>query len=276
MKIAVLSDIHGNIPALEAVLEDIALWQPDKVIVNGDIVNRGPYSLEVLRLLQHNLPQARLLSGNHETFVLYAAEHPLSETDPGFDLRRFAQWTANQLGPDILEEIRHWQDHVDLVGLEQGSSFHVTHGSRKGNRDGISLKTPDEELPEKLGTPRDLYVVSHTHKAMLRHFNGSMIVNTGSVGQPLDDDPRSAYGRFTFHAGKWEAQLRRVSYDKQRAEQDFHDSGFLEAGGPITRLIFREHQDNRMYVGPFMRRYLEAIKQGVITVADAVDRYLES
>lgn len=276
MKIAVLSDIHGNIPALESVLEDILQWQPDDVIVNGDVVNRGPYSLAALRLLSRILPQARLLSGNHETFVLYAADHPLQEADPEYDLRRFAQWTAEQLGPAVLEEIRLWRDHIDLEGLEHGSSFHVTHGSRKGNRDGISLKTPDEELPGKLGTPRDLFVVSHTHKAMRRSFNGKLIVNTGSVGQPLDEDSRSAYGRFSFHNGQWQAEIRRVSYDKQRAERDFHDSGFLEAGGPIAQLIFREHRDNQMYVGPFMHEYLSSIKQGEITVAQAVEQYLAS
>lgn len=274
MKIAVLSDIHGNVPALEAVLEDIHAWGPDRVIVNGDVVNRGPYSRQVLELLRESTLGCELLSGNHETFTLYAAEHPPEAGDPGFELRRFAHWTAEQLGPAILEELRRWPDHLDIADLEGGASVHVTHGSRRGNRDGISASTPDEELPHKLGEPRELFIASHTHKSMLRRFNGTLVVNTGSVGQPLDGDPRAAYGRFMFRGGQWQAELRRVEYDKPRAERDFIQSGFIEGGGPLAGLIAREHRECRMHVGPFMRRYHDAIKSGEISVAQAIAAHL--
>ena len=112
MKIAVLSDIHGNVPALQAVLEDIEHWQPDQVIVNGDIVNRGPYSLKVLQMLQGRQPEVTLLTGNHETFVLHAAEHPLLADDPRYELRRFAAWTARQLGDQVLNDIKQSQEVV--------------------------------------------------------------------------------------------------------------------------------------------------------------------
>ena len=59
MKIAILSDVHGNLPALTAVLEDIERWRADQVIVNGDLVSRGPYRLDCLRLLQARIPHAR-------------------------------------------------------------------------------------------------------------------------------------------------------------------------------------------------------------------------
>ena len=275
MKIAVLSDIHGNVPALQAVLDDISRWQPDEVIVNGDVVNRGPYSLAVVQMLNESLPNARYLAGNHEGFTLFAAENPLDPDDPLYDLRRFAQWTAEQLGDDVLDRIRTWDDHIDLTNLEGGSSFHVTHGSRLGNRDGISEKTPDEALPEKLGEPRELFVGSHTHKAMIRHFNGNLVVNTGSVGQPLDGIPHASYGRFTFHGGKWQAQIARVAYDKEQAQRDFIESGFLEHGGPVAYLISLEHHENRMYVGPMMAGYHKAIHEREITVAEAVQTYLQ-
>ncbi|HFE38419.1 MAG TPA: metallophosphoesterase, partial [Gammaproteobacteria bacterium] len=79
MKIAVLSDIHGNVPALYAVLEDILRWRPDKIIVNGDIVNRGPCSKSVLEIIDTEIPHGILLTGNHETFVLYCANNMLEE-----------------------------------------------------------------------------------------------------------------------------------------------------------------------------------------------------
>lgn len=274
MKIAVLSDIHGNVPALEAVLEDLQRWRPDRVIVNGDLISRGPCSGEVLSLLARQLPQADLLRGNHETFVLSCRDAPPRTGDWDYELKRFAQWTAERLGPEV-EALRGWADHLDLAELEGGASFHVTHGSRLGNRDGIKPETPDTALPEKLGDRRGLFVASHTHRPLVRRFDGVLVVNTGSVGQPFDGDPRAAYGRFTFAAGRWRAEIARVAYDKPRAVRDFVTSGFLAQCGPLARLIHIEHQHNRMHVGRLMSRYLPDLRARRLTVAQAVDAYLE-
>lgn len=274
MKIAVLSDVHGNLPALTAVLDDIERWHADQVILNGDLVSRGPYSLACLRLLQARVPTARYLTGNHETYVLRCADQPADAGSPTLEIDRFADWTVRQLGA-ALDELRSWHDHLDLTGLEEGASVHITHGSRLGNRDGISARTQDEELPAKLGKPRDLFVGSHTHKPLLRRFNGTLVVNTGSVGQPLDDDARAAYGRFVLQGGRWQAEIARVAYDKARAERDFVDSGFLAEAGPMARLIYLELQRSHAHVGPWRGRYLDAIKQRQISVTDAVEDYLK-
>ena len=274
MKFVVLSDIHGNVPALTAVLEDILQWQPDHVIVNGDIVNRGPYSKTVLEMLHREIPDATFLAGNHEAFVLHCASKLLEPDHEEYELKCFTQWSAQQIGETWLEKIKQWQDHLDLTDLENNSSFHVTHGSRISNRDGISAKTKVQDLPEKLGEPRDLFVGSHTHKALIRQFNGNIVVNTGSVGQPLDGDDRASYGQFTLQQGKWQAKIRRIHYDKTQADKDFHESGFLEAGGPLAQLMYLEHKHNTMYMGPFMRSYLQRIKNKEISLASAIKTYL--
>lgn len=276
MRIAVLSDIHGNVPALEAVLQHIERWGADQVIVNGDLVSRGPYSLRCLRLLQERLPGCRFLKGNHETFVIASADRHADGDDPAdptFDLRRLGHWVRRQLGPAV-DEIRGWEDHVDLSGPGDRASVHITHGSRRGNRDGIHSGTGDDELTDKLGQPPHLFVCSHTHKPLMRRFNGMVIVNTGSVGQPFDGDPRAAYGQFTLERGQWRADIGRVGYDKARAERDFVDSGFVDECGPLARLIRLEHQQSRAHVAPWRRRYLEAVEAAQITVAAAVDEYL--
>ncbi|MBI5463111.1 MAG: metallophosphoesterase family protein [Gammaproteobacteria bacterium] len=275
MKLAVLSDIHGNLPALSAVLDDIARWNPDRVVVNGDLVSRGPYSLHCLRLLQTHFPEGRYLTGNHETYVLHCADHPADPDSPTRDIDRFADWALRQLG-SAVEELRAWGDHLDLTDLAGGASAHITHGSRLGNRDGISARTADEDLPAKLGEPRDLFVGSHTHKPLLRRFNETLVVNTGSVGQPMDGDARAAYGRFTLNDGVWQAEIVRVVYDKAQAERDFVESGFLAEAGPMAKLIYLELQQSQAHLGPWRRTYLDAIKAREITVADAVEVYLQA
>lgn len=273
MKLAVLSDVHGNVPALEAVLDHIAGWLPDEVVVNGDLISRGPYSLECLRMIERRFPGAHYLKGNHEAFVLACADNPRDPESPLFDLSRFAQWTAERLG-GAVEEVRGWGREIDFADGMPGS-FCITHASRLGDRDGILRETSDEELASKIGEPRDLFVASHTHRPLKRVLGATLIVNTGSVGQPLDGDPRAAYGRFHWVGSRWDAEIVRVEYDKDQAERDFIDSGFLEHCGPLAHLIFRELRESRMYVGPWMSRYLKPVKAGEVTVADAVRTYLE-
>lgn len=273
MKLAVLSDVHGNVPALEAVLEDLAPWRPDRVIVNGDLVSRGPDSLTCMARLRERVPDAHVLRGNHEHFVLDCARQPQARDAADRALRGFAIWTAQQLG-DALEQLRSWPDQLELTAAEHGVSLHITHGSRLGNRDGLKPEADDRSLRAKLAPGPDLFVGSHTHRPMVRELDACLVVNTGSVGQPFDGDARAAYARLTYHRGGWSAGIRRVPYDKQRAEQDFHDTGFLEASGPLARIIFLEHRHNRMLLGTWMGRYAQAVKAHQIAAADAVDAYL--
>ncbi len=273
MKLAVFSDIHGNMPALTAVLEDIRHFNPDVVVMNGDLVSRGPCSLDCLRLLQNDWPDMKLLTGNHETYVLRCVDEPANPDSPTLDIDRFAEWAMRQLG-GAVEEIRHWSDHWDQTDLAGGASFHITHGSRLGNRDGISDRTPEEALHAKLGEHRDLFVGSHTHRPLVKWFDERLVVNTGSVGQPMDGDPRASYGRFWLDGSDWKVEIRRVDYDKAQAERDFVDSGFLAEAGPMAKLIYRELRESRPHVGPWRNRYLEAIKTRAMTVTDAVDHYL--
>lgn len=273
MKIAVLSDVHGNVPALEAVLEDIGGWGADEVVVNGDLLNRGPCSRDALALLQRERAQARLLRGNHENWLLHCAQHGPVRDSPTFEIDRFAHWAVAQLG-DALPQVAAWHDHLDMNDLE-GGSLHITHGSRLGDRKGIQPECGEDELAQKIGDPRDLFISSHTHRAFRRHFNGTLVINTGSVGQPFDGDERASYARLEFHRGRWRGEIMRVGYDRARAIADFERSGFLEEGGALTRVIFREFYEARMHVGPWRRRYLEAVKAGEIGVTEAVEQYMK-
>jgi len=275
MKIAIISDIHGNVPALEAVLEDIALWQPEKLIINGDVVNRGPYSQKVLELLEGFHPETVFIKGNHEEFVLFAHENPVEKDQFDYHLQSFSQWTAKQLAPHWLDHIRQWYDNYDCKTNGPEKSIHVTHGSPMGNRDGVHVRLTEDELKSKNVHHTDVFISSHTHLPMTKTFEDTLLINTGSVGQPLDGDSRAAYGRFFLLGNEPMGEIKRVVYDKQQAEKDFFESGFMEHGGPVCKLIFLEHKHNDRIVGPFMRQYLAAIKSRQISIFDAVKKFIE-
>lgn len=273
MKIAVISDVHGNIPALQVVLEHIERWGPDKLIVNGDLINRGPYSLQVLQLVLDKYPNTIFLKGNHESFVLNCGTEEEPRSGPVYEMRRFTHWTYAQLGQEI-ERISGWYDYMDMDDLE-GGTLHITHGTRLGNRDGITPKTQDHDLPEKLGSRKDLFITSHTHWPFVREFNGTTVVNSGSVGTPFDRDDRSSYAQLSYSQGGWMADIIRLDYDRMLAEKDFERSGFLDEGGPLTRLMLMELRYSRGLIGLWIRDYEAAVINGDITIERSIDVHLE-
>jgi hypothetical protein len=157
----------------------------------------------------------------------------------------------------------------------EGASLHITHGTRLGNRDGITPRTDDHELPEKIGTGKDIFITSHTHWPFIRKFNGTTVVNSGSVGTPFDRDYRSSYAQLTYSGGCWQAEIIRLDYDRPKTEQDYEQSGFMEEGGPITKLMLMELRHARGFIGSWLRDYEAAVVNGEITLEKSIDRHLE-
>jgi predicted phosphodiesterase len=272
MKLAVLSDVHGNLPALTAVVEDLLAWQPDRVVLNGDLVNRGPLSLAVLQFIQQALPQCDKIRGNHENYLLACHRQTLDPARIIPEIDAMAFWSTAQLG-NAITPLADWADNLDIIDRD-GGVIHVTHASRIGDRSGIQPETEGEMLRERMGQSSRLMIVSHTHRAFIRQVESTTLANIGSVGQPFDGDPRASYGRFSFSAGVWHSEIRRVAFDRQQSVRDFHDSGFVSQIGPLGPLILREFNDCTMHVGPWRRLWLEAIRRGEITVAASVTRYM--
>lgn len=273
MKIAVLSDVHGNRPALEAVLEHLQQWKPDGVIVNGDLINRGPCSLQVLQLLLKTYPKTTFLKGNHECFVLASASESEPRTGPVYEMRKFTHWTYAQMGKEI-ERIVTWEDSLDLDGLG-GGNLHITHGTILGNRDGITPRTNDHELAGKLGNKRGLFITSHTHWPFIREFSGTTVVNSGSVGSPFDSDYRASYLQLSLSQGHWRSEIIRLEYDRAQTEIDYLRSGFLDAGGPMTKIMLMELRHSRGLIGPWIRNYEPAVLRGDVTLERSVEMHLD-
>ncbi len=274
MKIAVLSDIHGNLPALQAVVSHIDSWGPDLVVVGGDIVNRGPRSLACLRLIRERQLNAgwRLLRGNHEEYVLACGRPNAPISGPAYEIRRFAYWAFEQLNGE-LSILREMSDNFQWTAPD-GSEFRVVHASMKNKRDGIYRHTPDDVLEDLIAPVPAIFVAGHTHRPLIRRFQESLVVNVGAVGAPFDRDARASYGRFTWDREGWQAEIVRLDYDREETERDYVTSGFLEEAGPLTQLMLVELRSARGLIYRWARQYEHAVMERSISVEDSVRELL--
>ncbi len=274
MKIAILSDIHGNLPALEAVVADLEKWQPDRVFVAGDIINRGPRSLDCLRLVvgKHRQCGWHLIRGNHEDYVIKQAQPDVYKDPPQVDLDRFVLYTYQQVKDQLPLLTRLPEIHTEAT--PEFGEVRMVHASMHHNRDGIYPETSDLVLFEKITPPPAVFITGHTHRALTRSLDGTLVINAGSVGLPFDGDRRTGYARLQWQAGRWQAELVRLKYDIERAEQDFYETGFLEDAGPLAQLVLVELQMALSQLYQWFRRYYRPVLEGKLTAQEATDLFL--
>lgn len=253
MRLAIIADIHSNLPALEAVLKDIETIGVDEIVVAGDVINGGPFPHEVVTLLEdRGLP---VLLGNHEQYVLECL-HP--DTAERYPKSRWGSlyWTTDQLENRQLERIRAWP-----VALERAGML-IVHGSPQDLRGGILPETPDSVVAERFSAVQQRWVITaHTHIAFVRQWQHLTLINPGSVGMPLDGNPAASYVLLTLTEAGFIVQHRRVMYDTTLIEKATRQRGLLEIGGPIAYLFMQETLTGR----PLVVEYLEQIESAMQT-----------
>lgn len=277
MKIAALGDIHGNYQALVTVLEHVEIWQPDLVLVLGDIVNRGPRSKDCFDLIRKRsiLPGWHVLKGNHEEYVLSFMDPDFSRQGVDFALRKVIHWTYESLARKDLDELIQLpiECKIDLPGL---GLVQAAHASTAGDRIGIYPSTPDSKLKGLIPEDARLFLVGHTHQPLIRRYGQTLIINTGSVGLPFDGNTRAAYAQITYQNDAWQGQIARVAYDLKTAEDDFYQSGFIPEGGPLAELVLAELQLGWPQLGKWFREYEMPIREGRISLKEAVYEFLKN
>lgn len=270
MKIAVLSDIHANYPALLTVSEHIEKWQPDLVIVNGDTVNRGPRPRECLQFVQEKEANQGwiVLKGNHEEYVIAMASITAPPGDPLYESYRMAMWTYHQLNGNVTGLTRLLEQHEAIA--PDGSALRAVHASMRNNRDGIYTFTTDEELALQIAPAPAVFVTSHTHRPLQRRLNGTQVINSGAVGLPFDGDWRAAYAQATWQKGAWHTDIIRLEYDRAQADRDIVESGYLEGGGPLIELVRHELATARSQIHRWAEKYSQPVLKGQMTMAETV------
>lgn len=243
MRLAFIADIHGNLDALTAVLADVQAQGADLLYVNGDVVNRGPDSVAALETLLSLTPQPTFILGNHDDLMRLWLTRDGALPGDWFDDPFWAAtaWSAVQLEQaNLIDTILQWPLSQKLVwdGLP---AIELAHGTAAHYRESLSRHTPETRLVELLDEAQaGVLIGSHTHKPLIRHVKGGrLVLNTGAVGAPFNDDPRAQYLLLDAEAGRWKASLRAVPYDRFRVLARFESSGLLHSGG-VSAEIFRE------------------------------------
>jgi putative phosphoesterase len=237
VRVAAISDIHGNMPAFDAVLSDIEKEHVDIIIGGGDFAS-GPMPWQVLDRLSGLGDAARLIRGNadRELVADFDSPRPRESASHGEDpWQRRAIWSAAQISPDqrnflagLPSELR-----VDIDGLGQTL---FCHGSPRGDDDIITPGTPKARLDDVLRDVEErVVVVGHTHMQFDRRHSSSRLINPGSVGMPYEGRP----GAYWALLGP-DVELRRTAYDFEAAAQSILDSGYPDAEQHVRDLFLEQ------------------------------------
>lgn len=231
MSIAVIYDIHGNLPALEAVLADVKHEEVEGIVVGGDVI-AGPLPGQTLSLLQNlNIP-THFISGNAESELLRRlagkeiealSERAVQET----------YWGAETLSEKQKQFISEWPATIELEFKELGTVL-FCHATPNSDIRVFTVRTPEEELLEifdNLGAP--IVICGHTHMPFDRDVGNIRVVNAGSVGMPFGNTGADWLILDT------EIVFKHTSYDLKQAAKRIRDSDYPYAEDFISKNIMQ-------------------------------------
>jgi len=233
MRLAVMSDVHSNLPALEAVLNNLQQYEIDGIIVAGDLVGGGPHAVETIRLLRSL--GCLMIRGNADSGLLRydAGEVPANR----YTCRQFAllRWTHRHVDRGTLDFIKSLPEQrvVELAGTV---AIRVVHGSPRNPSESIFPDRDPATLDLALAqTSEPVLVCGHTHIPWKVEREGKLALNPGSVCGPLNGQVGAQYALLTWCDDHWQVRHLTIPYDLERMHIDCRDSGLLEEGGALAQ-----------------------------------------
>ena len=216
-QIAVLSDIHGNLLALEAVAAEIRREKPDAVLIAGDLVLNGPDPngcVDALRLLESE--GALIVSGNTDIAVGdfdYGSAYPQYQDGVPDTITAAAEWAHDELGDDQLDWLRRLPAERRMRA-DGDTLILVVHASPGSQTRGFDQALDNNVIFERAAAPDARVIcVGHTHLPEVRDLGFKVIVNDGSCGYVFDGEPTASWAMVTIANGTVDAVIRRTAFD---------------------------------------------------------------
>ena len=226
-KIAILSDIHGNAQALEAVLHDISKEQVNHIIIAGDHIGDGPEPNRVLKIIK-NLSNTSIIKGNKEEYIL-KLNNGLNQN--WYDYNQFASiiWTYKNISIENLQFISEMKSETTLQIMNK-IKVRAVHGSP--NKPNGIIDTNEELVKIISDLQEDVLIYGHTHNSNFITMNNKFGINPGSVGLPLYKNSFAEYGILEIERNKIVWKQKSIDYNKKEYVNKMEENGLL-AASPI-------------------------------------------
>ncbi len=222
MKIAAIYDIHGNLPALDAVLQEIDQAHPDLVLVGGDVAG-GPMPRATIERLMSLGERAQFIRGNDDRYLVDCFDGIPPDPQAPAEVQEITRWAAGQLERKHRDFLANFPERATLPVNGLGDVL-FCHGSPRSDEEIITAATSEDRLREALaGVEQNVVVCGHTHMQFDRRIGKVRIVNAGSVGMPYGEP-----GAYWTLLGP-QITLRRTLYDLEKAAELIRGSGYPQA-----------------------------------------------
>jgi putative phosphoesterase len=218
MRVAALADVHGNAPALEAVLADVSRELVDVIVFCGDLT-WGPLPHETLALVRAIETPVRFVRGNADRSV-------------GVVLDERGTWMAAQHDEQATRFVNAFDSHV-VVDVDGLGPTRFVHGSPRSDEECVTPRTPVERVREFMaGVPEQVVVTAHVHVSYDRTVEGVRLVGPGSVGRPYEGERGARWALLGPHV-----DLRRTDYDHESTAELYRASGIPRADEDVQQLL---------------------------------------
>ena len=231
MRLAVLSDIHGNMHALEAALDEIDRIGVEGIIVAGDMVG-GPQPAEVIKRLRDL--NCWMIRGNNDNYILQLASEDAPEWWHHARQFAFIRWNYRQLDSETLSFLQSLPEQT-AVSLPGAETIRVVHGSPRNNSELVYPEKDISALDIALEmVPEDVLVFGHTHEPWQMRRNGKLAFNPGAVCGTFNGKLGGSYAILASENSHWNVELHELHYDISLVRKAFEESGLLQEGGAIS------------------------------------------
>ena len=216
-RIAALSDVHGNVAALEAVIGDVTREKPDRVVIAGDLVLNGPEPAAVVDMLQNLAAEGTaIVAGNTDIAVAdfdFAAAFPWMTDGIPDAIVAAAEWAHEALGDERVEWLRSLPAER-RIRTDDDTLVLVCHGSPGSQTSGFDQDLDPSVTIERVArTDARVIVCGHTHLPEVRDLGWKVIVNDGSAGYVFDGDPTASWALIDISDDQVNAEIRRTTFD---------------------------------------------------------------